>query len=727
MKIRLLCTCVLAGLLGGACTSEVDYTAFVDTSIGAIDSRGSNCVIGPQLPYGSINPSPQTEAGGTDGYHPKRPIRGFGQLHVSGTGWSSYGHFLISPRTGLETGLTAHDSPHSGDVTRPHYYRTQLDRYGIGVEVAPSHYSAIYRFAFPQSDESVLLFDASHSVVGDIATYMTGHVLENRVAVDTAAREVRMMIRFQGGWPEGAYDLYCLGRYDAEATEAGIWEGDRITAGAAELAADNPETHCGAYLKFRTDGAKPVQLKVALSFRSFEQAAGFLEQEIPGFDFDGVAARGKAAWNEKLSRAAVESYDAREQTIFYSALYRVFTLARDRSADTPYTPGVPFWDDNYAFWDTFRTAYPLLTLIDTEAVRDNIRALIERFDRNGEVCDGFVAGRDRHNEQGGNDVDHVIVDAFLKGVEGVDWEAAYRIVRHNADQRRIGYIPGPERAANPAEAYRYKEQGWIPNRAMSSSQTLEFAYNDYSAALMAQALDYEADGLRYLERSRQWVQLWNPELENRGYTGFIDARNADGTFAFIPADRVGGSWNTPFYEGSSWTYSYYVPHDFDRLIALMGGREQFVERLEHGFRNELVSYSNEPGFLATCAFTHAGRPDRTSYWMHDTMDKGFDLEGYPGNDDTGSMGSWYVFGSLGLFPSAGQDFYYLNAPRCVAATLRLQNGKKLKITSNAAPGRVYIRSVKLNGQAWTSPYLRHADIAQGGTLEFDLTDCAPER
>lgn len=727
MNIHLFCPCALAVLFSVACSNEVDYTAFVDTSIGAVDTRGSNCVIGPQLPYGSINPSPQTEAGGTDGYHPDRPIRGFGQLHVSGTGWSSYGHFLVSPMTGLETGLTAHDSPHSGDITRPHYYRTQLDRYGIGVEVAPSHYSAIYRFAFPESDESVLLFDASHSVVGDIATYMTGHVIENRISLDAAAREIRMMIRFQGGWPEGAYDLYCFGRYDAQTVETGIWEGDRCTPGLDYLLKNEPGEHCGAYLRFATCPAEPVHLKVALSFRSFEQAADFLDREIPDFDFDRIAARGKKAWNEKLSRVAIESYDDSDKTIFYSALYRVFTLARDRSADTPYTPGVPFWDDNYAFWDTFRTAYPLLTLLDEAAVRDNIRALIERFDHNGEVCDGFVAGRDRHGEQGGNDVDHVIVDAFLKGVEGVDWPAAYRIVKHNADRRRIGFIPARERAADPAEAYLYKQQGWIPNRAMSTSQSLEFAYNDYSAALMAQALGYETDYRRYIERSHQWEQLWNPELENRGYTGFIDARNPDGSFAFLPADKVGGSWNSPFYEGSSWTYSYYVPHDFDRLIELMGGPEQFVERLEYGFRHNLVSYRNEPGFLATRAFTHAGRPDLSSYWTHDTMDKGFDLEGYPENDDTGSMSSWYVFCSLGLFPSAGQDFYYLNAPRCLSATILMQNGKRLIIQSNAAPGRVYVRSVKLNGREWTSPYLRHADIAAGGTIEFDLTDIAPNR
>jgi predicted alpha-1,2-mannosidase len=316
----------------------------------------------------------------------------------------------------------------------------------------------------------------------------------------------------------------------------------------------------------------------------------------------------------------------------------------------------------------------------------------------------------------------VIADAFLKGVKGVDWHQAYRIVKHNADRKRIGQLTWAERGDSTAGGYMYRKQGWIPNGVMSTSQSLEFSYNDYSAALMAKALGYEDDYLEYEKRSHKWVNLWNPDLENRGYKGFMDARNADGSFEFIQADKVGGSWNSPFYEGSSWTYSYYVPHDFDLLIDLMGGKDAFVERLEYGFRNRLVKYDNEPGFLAPWAFSHAGRPDLASYWVHDTMDKGFDLKGYPGNEDTGSMGSWYVFCYLGFFPNAGQDLYYLSAPRCTSAEIRLVDGRHLSIKANAAKGNVYIKSLKINGQEWNSPFITHSILSKGGLWEFDLTD-----
>lgn len=706
-----------------SCTQTPRYACHVDTSIGAKDTRWSNCVIGPQLPYGSINPSPQTEKGGMDGYHPDYPLRGFGQLHVSGTGWSSYGHFLISPMVGLTVGLTGHDSDHSGDVTKPYLYRTHLDRYDIDVEIVPSHYCAIYRFTFPESENSVLLFDAAHSIVGDIATEMKGKVLDNRVEVDPATRTIRMKLRFEGGWPEGPYDLYCLCRYDTEAVETGVWEGDRIWPGQNCVEKGVDTLHRGAYCRFDTREQRQVLLKVALSFTGFDRAEALMAQEIPDFNFRRTLNRAIRAWDDKLGRVEIESLTPEDRTIFYSALYRAFTLARDRSEDNArWESEMPFWDDNYAFWDTFRTAYPLLTLLDKEAMRDNINALIDRFRHNGCVYDGFVAGMDRRPEQGGNDVDHVIVDAFLKGIDGVDWQEAYRIVKHNADQRRIGHIRWNESPEGRRDASLYREQGWIPYRVMSSSQSLEFSYNDYSAALMARALGHEEDYARFERRSHAWVNLWNPDLENRGYRGFIDARYRDGRFAGIEADRVGGSWTSPFYEGSSWTYSYYMPHDFDRLIELMGGREAFVERLEYGFRNGLVKYDNEPGFLAPRAFAHAGRPDLASYWVHDTMDKGFDLTGYPGNDDTGSMGSWYVFCYLGLFPNAGQDYYYLNAPRCTHAELRLGGNRTLTIRSNAAPGRVYIASCRINGKEWNSPFVPHREIAQGGTIEFELSD-----
>ena len=713
---KLLTTISLAALLCGCQPpqSTVPYTDYVHTEIGVIDTRKSNCVIGPELPYGSINPSPFTENGSMDGYDPHSPIRGFAQLHVSGTGWSTYGHFLLSPQIGFQAGLTEHDSPHSQDVNKAYYYKTHLDRYDITTEIAPSYYSTIYRFLFPSSENSVIKFDASQSI-------MRGTISKNSVEIDPSSNQIKMHIRFEGGWPEGAYNLYLVGKYNQPATEVGVWEGNDTYANQSSLQKDTVTgKHIGAYCKFNTTENKEILLKLALSFTSFEKAEELLAKEIGDWDFERVKESGKQAWESKLSSIQIEAPSEDQKVLFYSSLYRVFTLARDRSLDnSQWKSDAPFWDDNYAFWDTFRSAYPLLTLVDETAVRDNILALIDRFKHNGCVYDGFIAGMERTADQGGNDVDHIIVDAYLKDVKGIDWKEAYKVIKYNADHRRIGF-------ANPKDTLKlyekYKELGWIPSCVMSSSQTLEFAYNDYCVALMAKGLGYEEDYQKYMERSGKWIHLWNPDLEDSGFKGFMDGRNEDGSFIQMDPKKYGGSWLSPFYEASSWTYSYYVPHNFKKLIELMGGKEKFIERLSYGFEHKMIEYTNEPAFLAFRAFTHAGRPDLSSYWVHNTLHASYDLTGYPGNDDTGSMSSWYIFCSLGFFPNAGQDYYYFNAPTVSKAVIRLSANRTLTITANAAKENVYINSCKVNGKSWNTPFIKHSELMNAKTIEMELSN-----
>ncbi|WP_300699787.1 GH92 family glycosyl hydrolase [Bacteroides sp.] len=729
MRIFFFAVCVVVlGLYGcqsgSAVYERVDYA---DTQIGVIDTRANNCVIGPRLPYGSIYPSPQTPNGGMDGYHPESPIRGFGQLHVSGTGWGAYGHFLVSPQVGTLVADTAgHDSPHSEDITRPYYYSTFLDRYQTQVEIAPAHYSAMYRFTFPQSDEAGLLFDASQAIPTDIERYMNGKVLESSAQIDVETGKIRMKITYRGGWVNGPYSLYMVGQYDKKASEVGVWCGDSLHVGQTVIQSDTSSQgkHVGVYCKFDTDKKEKVLLKLAISFTGYDRAEALLEQEISKWSFEDVEQQAKQKWEEKFRSIEIEGATREQNVMFYSAMFRFYTLASDRSLDCiDWEKGKPFWDDNYAFWDTFRSAYPLLTLIDEPMMRNNLLALIERYKLNGVVYDGFIGGRDRVVEQGGNDVDHIIVDACLKGVEGVDWKEAYRIVKHNADCRRIGHHNQKTIGDNYVK---YKELGWMPEGTMSTSQTLEFAYNDYSAALMALKLGMKDDYERYSQRSHQWRQLWNPSLESHGFKGFIDARRSDGEFVFFEPTRYGGSWTFPFYEATSWTYSYYTPHDMDTLISLMGGADAFVERLNYGFQKGLIDYTNEPGFLTTRAFTHAGRPDLSSYWVHDVMRNGYDLTGYPGNDDTGSMASWYVFCSVGLFPNAGQEYYYLNAPLYSKTTLHLSGGKNLVITANASEKNIYIKSCKVNGKPWNKAIIEHSEIAGGGTIEMELSDVPTE-
>lgn len=711
-------------------TEPVD---FVNTSIGVIDNRTNNCVIGPMMPYGSINPSPQTlrdpkdRYGGHDGYDPRLPIIGFGQLHVSGAGWGSYGHFLISPQVGMNVGKGTHDSPHSGEISKAYYFKTNLDRYKIIAEVSPRHYSAMYRFRFPASDSATIVFDASQSIGLDIATQMGGTIYENSASIDAEKRQLRGKIKIKSGWPEGAYTLYFVAEINKNFTDFGVWKDKLIYKQTTTIASDDQKNkHLGTYCRFNTLHNEPVLMKVAISFCGFEKAESFIRQEIPDWNFDKVVAKGKKEWNEKLKAVQIQTKSSDEKTMFYSAMFRVLNMVRDRSLDNPnWKSNQPYWDDILALWDTWRTAYPMMLLIDNKAYRDNLLAMLDRFKHNGFVRDGFIAGRDKMEEQGGNDIDNILSEAVLKNVEGIDVNEVCKLLKFNAENERNGL---PDKfwkldTLSRKNNKRYKELGWIPQCVMSSSNTIEYAYNDFCVAMVAKRLGKNEDYEKYLKRSSGWINLWNDTLMSNGFKGFMDARRADGTFAGIFPQKNGGSWKTPFYEGDTWTYSFGIPHGYSKLFELMGGKENFAKRLDFAFKNRLIDLTNEPAFLITRSFSEAGRPDLTSYWTHYVMNKYYDIIGYPGNDDTGAMSSWYMFSAMGIFPKAGTDIYYLNAPKYAKTVLKLADSKILTIMAkNTGEKAVYIQSCKINGKEWNQPTFTHADIVNGAVIEMVLSE-----
>ncbi|CAN5534044.1 hypothetical protein BH10BAC3_BH10BAC3_37110 [soil metagenome] len=449
----------------------------------------------------------------------------------------------------------------------------------------------------------------------------------------------------------------------------------------------------------------PVLIKVAISFSGFSNAEKYLQNELPEWNLADVKKKGMAEWEQKLECMKIESPSENQKKIFYTAMYHTMVQPRDRTGDNPKWENTqPYWDDNFAIWDIWRSAFPLMILIDPNMVRDNVLCFIDRGKHNGIVNDGFVAGVDRTDEQRGNDVDNVIAEALLKGVKGINWNEAYSVLKYNADNQRKGLV-----AKNTADSNykknnaRYKELGWVPESFNSSSNTLEYAYNDFCVAQIANKLGKTTDHKKYLERSNGWTNLWNPTLESDGFKGFIDGRKADGTFLYQDAKTWAQSWKNIFYEGTSWTYSYFVPQDINKLMKLMGGKKMFAARLEHAMNKKLIDYGNEPSFWALRTFNHAGRPDLTSKWVRWIMNHNYDTTSGTGNDDMGAMSSWYVFSALGFFPNAGHDIYYLNAPLYNKSVITLGNGKKLTIAAkNFSDKNIYIKSCRINGKTWNS-------------------------
>jgi predicted alpha-1,2-mannosidase len=258
---------------------------------------------------------------------------------------------------------------------------------------------------------------------------------------------------------------------------------------------------------------------------------------------------------------------------------------------------------------------------------------------------------------------------------------------------------------------------------MSNSMTLEYAYNDFCVARLAKDFGTKADYEKYLNRSKNWINLWDPTAKSDGFKGFIMPKKTDGNFVKIDPKISAGSWKDYFYEGNSWTYSYFMPHQFERLVELSGGKEIFAKKLKYGFDNNLIDYGNEPAFLAVQAFHYAGRSDLASFYVRKLMRERFDEKGYSGNDDSGAMSSWYMFSAMGFFPNAGQDIYYLTGSLFTKITLQLGNQKTLVISApNASPTNIYVKSVTINGKKWNSPWFTQKEIQNGATIVFEMTD-----
>ncbi len=712
-----------------------DYTKYVDPWMG-VAGKG-NTVIGPQLPFGSVNPSPDTPEGQTDGYNSKEKIRGFSQLHLTGAGGpGKYGQFLLSPQIGLNVLEDGHDSnkDSSEEEAKIDYYKVRLSDDNILCELSPTEHSVLYNFTFPKSDSSYVIIDLGHNIPGDITHLSTG---ENRggyaengtVTIDVERKKISGWGSYWGGWSAEPFSVYFTLEFSKPLKAFGTWKDGVINHNVQTESIDKKAQRIGAFAGFETEDDELIQVKISVSFKSVENASNFLAQEIPSWEMDWVREKAREKWNDRLSRIKIDGVDETEKKIFYSSLYQTMRMPRDRTGDNPHWDSdAPYWDDHNCIWDTWKTVFPLHTLINEGVVKDNVLAFIDRYKHNGQVLDAFLAGNDRvyqwwtvelpyyfHN-QGGDNVDNVIADAYVKNVKGINWEQAYEVVNFQAEKMRTN-------------AYLINDRGWIPFRtyeyAFDCSRTMEFAYNDFCAAQMAKGLGKQADYERYLNRSGKWTTLWNDDLESLGYSGFINPKKMNGSWAIYDAakDRVDhspGSFDRSFYEGTSWVYSYNTPHDMGKLIELMGGKEKYIERLQFAMENDLIDMGNEPSFLIPFSFIYAGRPDLTTFWVKQNRKK-YTATSFPGDEDSGGMGSWYVFASLGIFPVAGQDLYLISGPSSPSISLTQENGKKLVVESkNLSKENIYIQSATLNGKPLNRAWLRHSEIASGAKLKFKM-------
>ena len=711
-------------------TKNFDPTDYADPMFGV----GSATSAGPTCPAGSIHPSPETLEKDCGGYLREQPIVGFGHAYTSGSGGKKcYGNFLLAPTVGTPERDHARRASFAVEGTeRAHCYEYEVRlENGISARVTPAHDSAIYSLEYPLDKDAYLLIDAAHKL--DIDASMR----YGSVTVDPRAKSIVGGGRFFGNWNEQDWDMYFAMEFDADFEEMGVFEGDALYAVSDTLptcVSIDTEKRLGAYIKLAKDSRREVKVKISISFVSIEKARAFLAEQIPDFDYERVKLTAKNTWREVFEAIHLKSDDPALLRRFYTALYHMNIQPRDRTKDHGR------WDDFHTIWDTWKTVFPMYSLLYPKKMGAIVESMIDRAQENQRlgngivIADEFTARKESLAGQGGNDVDNVIVDAYLKEVplSRYTWEDAYAVLLQSAEGMR-----SPE----------YVEKGYVTHnrqtvsgrpytwRCMPAAATMGFAFNDKAVATMARHMGTREEYEKYEARSANWRNVWNMDNESEGFYGFPQIRNEDGSFD--PGFDAHGGYNSHFYEATAWDASYFNYNDVPRLVETMGGPEIFTKRLlwacEHSvnyYNDDLgkegyLNFTNEPSFHIPWLFCtdEIRRPDLAAAVIDGIIKRFSRQNDYPGDEDNGGMSSYYVFLMCGFFPYATTENYYLHGTRVPEILFRLGNGRSLRITGeNVGDGNIYVQSATWRGEPLDVCRLTHGQITEGGELHFVMGD-----
>lgn len=709
-----------------------DFTRWVNPFIGT--GGHGHTFPGANVPFGMVQLSPDTRIDnwdGSSGYHYSDDIiYGFSHTHLSGTGIPDGADILFMPtlKFGTPGGYKsiadyAAKFSHSREKAEPGFYSVALDD-GIGAELTATTRVGLHRYVFPTTGGGDILLDLN----------WRDKVTETELNIEGKKRIEGF--RGSASWAKNQR-VYFVAEFSRP------FNTFHYTDDFPATTSDPPKKwnkQAVRRVAFKFSGAEPILLKVAISYVSIEGARKNLEAELPGWDFDKVRADAKAAWNKELSKIEVSGGTDERTTNFYTALYHTMiqpNVFNDvdgrykghdgkvhslRSGDTPSEQYTVF-----SLWDTFRAAHPLYTIIDQKRTVDFINTFIRIYEQGGRLPVWELWGEETDTMIGYHAVS-VIADAMAKGIKGFDYEKAYAAAKHSAELDHFG-LAG------------YKKRGYISmeDENESVSRTLEYAYNDWCIAQMAQILHktddtfyYQKQAEHFLKRARYFENLFDTK------TGFFRPKKNGGFVEpFAPNEVTFG-----FTEGNSWQYSFFVPHDVTRLMELMGGREKFVAKLDELFTTEQklagreqadltgligqYAHGNEPSHHITYLYNYAGEPWKTQKYVRFIMDNFYKNapDGLIGNEDCGQMSAWYVMSAGGFYPvSPGDGIYAFGAPLFPEMTYRLENGKTFTIRAkNSSAKNSYVLNAKLNGVPYKKAFIIHQDLMRGGVLEFSMID-----
>ena len=752
-----LCVCVQFPAFSQV-NNQPDLVQYVKPLIGT--AKMGHTFPGATVPFGSVQLSPDTdtipyEVNGKynpdvykycAGYQYDDPtIVGFSHTHFSGTGHSDLGDFLIMPTAGklqLNPGTADHPEngyrskfSHETEVAEPDYYKVKLEDDNILAELTSTTRVGFHQYTFPKSADAHIILDLMHGIYNYDAKNVWTYV---RVENDTLITGYRQT----SGWARTRtvyfamtfsrpFKSYGAKDYSKKQAYRGFWGKFDQANNFPDLAARQLRMH----FDFATNDDEKIKIKFAISPVSTGNALMNLREEIPGWDFDFVKKKGQEQWNSELNKVEVKM--SKENMInFYTAMYHAFlspTVYMDvnqeyRGLDQQTHKADGFTNyTTFSLWDTHRALHPLFNIIQPKRNDDMVKSMLAHYDQSAlhMLPVWSNSANDDWCMSGYHSVS-VIADAIIKGTFTGDANKALEACIATATHRRYEGIGD------------YMDKGYIPSETMgtSVSTTLEYAYDDWCIAQLAQKLGRTDVYNDFLKRSANWRNVYDASI------GFMRPRLTDGSFRknfdVLETDGQG------FIEGNAWNYSLYVPHDPAALIRLMGGEKKFIPHLDSLFTMHLPDeffahteditrdgiignyvHGNESAHHVAYLYNWTSQPWKTQERIRMILKKQYHngADGLGGNDDCGQMSAWYMMSTLGFYPVApASDQYAIGSPAVDHAVLNLENGKQFIIeVKDQSDKNVYVRKIELNGKVLNRLFLSHADIAQGGTIVFYMS------
>ena len=721
-------------LVGVAKTYEpVDYVSTLVGSESKHSLSTGNTYPAVAMPWGMNFWTPQTGKMG-DGWtyvYTADKLRGFKQTHQPSPWINDYGQFAIMPETGkpvFDEDKRASWFSHKAEVATPYYYRAYLADYDVVTEIAPTERAAIMRITFPENDSYVVVDaydDGSYVKILPEQRMIVGYTTKNN-----------------GGVPDN-FKNYFVMKFDHDfAYTSAVVNG---SLKASDLVADCK--HAGAIVGFKTKRGEQVNVRVASSFISEEQAVLNLG-ELGADSFDQVKARGRKAWNDVLGKIEVKSDDIDHLRTFYSCLYRSVLFPRsfyEKNAEgeivhySPYNgkvlPGYMFTDTG--FWDTFRCLFPLLNVMYPSMNEKMQAGLVNAYKESGFLPEWASPG---HRDcMVGNNSASIVADAYLCGLKNYDAETLWKAVVHDANAVH------PKVSSTGRRGFEYYNKlGYVPYDVKINenvARTLEYAYDDWCIYQFGKSLGKSKKELEpFRKRAFNYRNVFDKE------TKLMRGRLQNGKFQspFSPL-----KWGDAFTEGNAWHYTWSVFHDPQGLIDLMGGKQVFNQMLDsvfnvpplfddsyyggviHEIREMQImnmgnyAHGNQPIQHMIYLYGYSGEPWKTQYWIRQTMDRMYNAnpDGYCGDEDNGQTSAWYVFSAMGFYPVCpGSGEYVLGAPRFDEMTLHLENGKTVGIKANGnTDDNCYVKSLLLNGVPYSKNYVTRADLMSGAQFVYDMS------